>query len=89
MAQEKQGLPHKLNLDEREKLTMTGVEEVLHFDEEMARLNTSRGEVSVYGSDLKLRTLSLEGGTVCVVGMIEGIVYEQNRRREGWGRLWK
>lgn len=89
MAQERQGLPHKLNLDEREKLTMTGVNEVIHFDEEVARLNSSRGEVSVYGRELKLKTLSLEGGTVSIMGQIDGIVYEHSRKSEGWGRFWK
>lgn len=88
MAQEKQALPHKLSLDEREKLTMLGATEVLHFDEELARLNTSRGEISVYGRELKLKTLSLEGGNVSITGQIEGIIYGQSQKSSRWGRLW-
>ena len=89
MAQEKQALPHKLSVEEREKLTMTGATEVLHFDEEMTRLHTSQGEVSVYGRQLKLKTLSLDGGTVCITGQIDGVVYELSRKGEGWNRFWK
>ena len=88
MAQEKQPLPHKVNLDEREKLTMTGATEVIHFDEELARLNTSRGEISVYGRELKLKTRSLEGGSVCITGEIDGVFYEHGRKNGGWGKLW-
>lgn len=87
MVQEKQ-LAHKVNLDEREKLTLTGATEVVHFDEELARLNTSRGEISVYGRELKLKTLSLEGGSVCITGEIDGIFYEQSRKTGRWGKLW-
>ena len=89
MTQEKMVLPHKLSLDEREKLTLTGATEVIHFDEELARVHTSRGELSVYGSQLKLKTLSLDGGSVSITGIIDGIFYEQPRPRGGIGKLWK
>lgn len=88
MTQENQPLPHRVNLDEREKLTMTGATEVIHFDEELARLNTSRGEISVYGRELKLKTLSLEGGSVCITGEVDGVIYENTRKSGGWGKLW-
>lgn len=89
MAQENALLPHKLTLDEREKLTMTGATEVIHFDEELARLNTSRGEVSVYGRQLKLKTLSLDGGSVSITGQIDGVFYELNQKKSRWGKLWE
>ena len=89
MAQEKQSLPHKLSVEEREKLTMTGATEVLHFDEELARLHTDRGVIAVYGRDLKLKTLSLEGGTVSIQGQIDAVVYELNKKTGQWSRFWK
>ena len=89
MTQENQGLPHKLSLDEREKLTMTGATEVIHFDEEQAKLNTSRGCVTVYGNGLKLKTLSLDGGSVSISGQIDAVVYETQQKAEGWRRFWR
>ena len=88
MAQENRQLPHKLTLDEREKLTMTGATEVIHFDEELAKLNTSRGEISVYGRELKLKTLSLDGGSVSITGQIDGVFYEPGQKNGRWGKLW-
>ena len=80
------GLPHKLSVEERKKLTMTGATEVLHFDEEMARLATSRGLVTIHGQELKLKCLSLEGGLVSVTGEIGAVIYEQPSQRRGIGR---
>ena len=87
MAEERTALPHKLNLEERKKLTLTGATEVLRFDEEMAQLNTSQGTVIVQGTDLKLKTLSLEGGTVAITGKICAVIYEEPRQRRGFGRF--
>lgn len=87
MAEEKSGLPHKLTLEERKNLILTGATEVLRFDEEMAMLSTSQGRVIVQGEGLKLKTLSLEGGTVSITGKICGIIYEEPRHRRGPGRL--
>lgn len=81
-------LPHKVTMEEREKLTLTGATEVLRFDEELAQLNTSRGVVIVQGSGLKLKTLSLEGGTVAISGHISAVIYEEPRKTRGLGRLF-
>lgn len=83
-----EGLPHKLTLEERKKLTMTGVTEVEHFEEELARLVTERGTVSIHGRELKLKCLSLDGGQVSVTGEVDAVIYEQAREK-GRRRLWR
>lgn len=88
MAEERSGLPHKLSLEERKKLTLTGATEVVRFDEEVAQLNTSQGSVIVQGEGLKLKTLSLEGGTVSITGKIYGVFYEDPRSKRGLGRIF-
>ena len=79
-------LPHKLSLDERSRLTMTGVTEVVSFGEDSVVLRTALGTLVVQGSDLKLKTLSLDGGQVAVDGSISGLNYEEPRL-SGWRRL--
>ncbi len=81
--------PHKLTLNERKNLTMTGVTEVLSFDETAVVLKTSLGLLSVQGQELKLKTLSLEGGQVAVDGQIAALVYEEPREGGLWQRLWR
>ena len=81
--------PHKLTLNERKSLTMTGVTEVLRFDETAVVLRTAMGLLTVQGQDLKLKTLSLEGGQVAVDGQIFALVYEEPREDSLWQRLWR
>lgn len=73
-------LPHRLALDARKSLTVTGVTEVLRFDDTAVALRTSMGELTVYGQDLQLKNLSLECGQVAVEGTVAAMIYEQPRR---------
>ena len=77
-------LPHKLQLSERKVLTMTGVTEVVSFDENAVFLHTTLGDLLVQGEELKLKTLSVDGGQVSVEGKISAMAYEEPRRTGGW-----
>ena len=77
-------LPHKLTLNERRQLTMTGVTEVVSFDETAVVLHTSLGTLLIQGRDLKLKTLSLDGGQVAVDGIVIALSYEEPRQRGSW-----
>ena len=76
--------PHKLTLNERKSLTMTGVTEVLRFEESAVMLRTSLGTALIQGQELKLKTLSLEGGQVAVDGTVSALVYEEPRQGGSW-----
>lgn len=83
MAEEKMQLPHKLTLNERNKLNVTGVTEVVSFDDTAVVLQTTQGELVVLGQELQLKQLSPEGGQVAVEGTVTALNYEQ-RQRGGW-----
>ena len=76
-------MPHDLQLRERSKLTMTGVTEVVSFDESTVVLQTSLGTLVVQGRELHLKTLSPEGGQVAVEGTVTALSYEEPRSG-GW-----
>ena len=84
MTQEQ--MPHKLTMTERNILTMTGVTEVISFDEACVVLRTSMGTLTVQGQELKLKTLSLEGGQIEVDGTVTALAYEEPRQSGGWSR---
>ena len=79
-------LPHKLTLNERKALSMTGVTEVVSFDDTAVVLRTQLGTLEVQGQELKLKTLSLDGGQVAVDGHISALFYEEPREKR---RLWE
>ena len=83
MSMEQVILPHKLTLNERKNLTMTGVTEVVSFDDTAVILKTALGTLVVQGKDLKLKTLSLDGGQVAVDGEISALIYEESKPSGG------
>lgn len=85
MAEQRMELPHKLTLNERSKLTLTGVTEVVSFEEDGVILKTALGTLIVQGRQLQLKTLSLEGGQVDVTGSISALIYEEPKKG-GWTR---
>ena len=83
MAEER--LPHQLTLTERKKLTMTGVTEVVSFDDTAVVLETSLGNLILQGQGLQLKTLTAESGQIVVEGQISALYYEESRQG-GWLR---
>jgi len=62
-------------LENRKKLTLTGVEEVISFDDEKILLNTKLGFLTIKGSELKMNKLDVQNGDVIIVGNLASIVY--------------
>lgn len=82
-------LPHKLTLNERNSLSMTGVTDVVSFDDSTVILRTALGTLVVQGRDLQLKTLSPDGGQVAVVGTVTALIYEEPRNTASlWQRLF-
>lgn len=64
-----------LTLDSRKKLVLTGVIEVLSFDDEKILLNTCLGMLTIKGQELKMNKLDVQNGDVIMVGTISSLVY--------------
>lgn len=81
---EQEQMPHSLQLKERRQLTMTGVSEVISFEDNAVVLLTALGTLVVHGQQLQLKTLSQEGGQVAVEGTISALIYEESRSGGSW-----
>ena len=79
----------KLSLEDRSRLTLTGVSQVVRFEEELVVLETELGTLHVHGRELKLQDLSLEGSRAAVEGQISALIFEEPRAKGGWGRLFR
>lgn len=66
---------HKLTMESREKLSISGVEDVDSFDENEIRIYTSEGLLTVKGGDLHISHLNIEEGDMAVEGEIDGLNY--------------
>ena len=83
MAEITDKLPHKLTLDERKRLDLTGAREVIHFDEELVVLGTDQGVLTIHGKELRLKCLSLDNGAVVIQGNIAALFYDAPRKSRG------
>ena len=75
--------PHHVTLEDRRRLTVSGVEDVERFDESTIVLSTSLGVMTVTGEELHIEKLSLDGGDLQVEGSIDAILYEEDREPRG------
>lgn len=87
MAEQKP-LPHNITMHDRKKLQMTGVTDVIRFDENTVLLRVGDDTLTVHGQQLQLKTLSPEGGQVAVEGIIHAFVYGQSQKGGTWRRLF-
>ena len=86
--------PHKLTLENRGSGTVTGIREVVSFDENQVVLDTDLGLLTVKGKDLHVSRLTLEKGEVDLDGTIDSLNYSSNEalRKSGeslFTRLFK
>ncbi len=82
-AQNRMGVTknHLLTMENRRRAALTGVNEVLGFDENQVSLMTENGEVILTGEGLHVTKLMLEEGQLAVEGKIDGIQYSAQRGR--------
>ena len=81
---------HSLTLTDRKRLSLTGVEDVDCFNEQIVVLRTPLGTLSVAGAGLNISQLNLESGRVDIDGEVEALEYSGGKRGGGLlGRLFR
>lgn len=71
-----------LTLESRKRVVLTGVVEVLNFDEEKILLNTCLGMLTVKGEGLKMNKLDVQNGDVVIVGKVSAMIYSGEVKKE-------
>ncbi len=79
--------PHRVELEGREKLSVSGVEDVDRFDESEIVMSTSAGVLVVSGENLHIGKLSLDGGELHVDGRVNSLLNEDGGGTGGGGLL--
>lgn len=69
---------HTLSLTGRKSLCITGVAELIAFDEESVLLGMDGTQLNIGGSGLSVTRLSLESGEIDICGKIDSIVYAED-----------
>ena len=69
--------PHAVTLDERSHLTVTGVDEVVRFDDTEVSMRTSRGMLTVHGEGLRVGRLAIDTGELAIDGAFDALDYTE------------
>lgn len=76
-----------LILENRGKLSVSGVNDVLSFDDQVVMIDTELGLLTVKGENLRINKLSLDTSEVIVEGEISSLAYSQNKQDKSSGTL--
>ncbi|MGE5628197.1 MAG: sporulation protein YabP [Solirubrobacterales bacterium] len=71
-SEEKKGI---MTLENRKRLSLNGVMEVISFNDEKIILKSSLGSLTVKGTDLKMNKLDVQNGDMIIMGSIDGFSY--------------
>ena len=72
------GVIQNLILENRGKLSISGVNDVLSFDDQVVILSTDLGMLTIKGSELKINKLNIDESEVKIEGNISNIGYSQD-----------
>lgn len=67
-----------LVLENREKLSISGVLDVLSFDDQVVIVETELGLLTIKGENLRINKLSIDTSEVVVEGEIYHLAYSEN-----------
>lgn len=82
--------PQNIIIENRSRMSVSGVSDVENFDENTVQLYTNRGLITVKGTGLHIERLNLETGELAVEGSIDGLEYSEAVVNGGfWSRLFK
>ncbi|MCI9147167.1 MAG: sporulation protein YabP [Hungatella sp.] len=70
--------PHRLMMQDRSVLSVSGIRDVVSFDENQIIVDTDMGLLTMKGKDLHVSRLTLEKGEVDVDGTLDSLVYSSN-----------
>lgn len=89
MNEQKQpNINHSITLENRSKLIISGVLDVIGFDDETVLMETELGQLTVKGQNLKVLSFTVEVGTISVEGTVSALVYTGTTKKGALKRLF-
>ncbi len=82
---------HCIHIDNRQLMSVTGVREVISFNEQEVQLMTDAGELRIDGNELHVTKLNLEDGQVTLEGEVIALEYAEEQEERGglFSRMFK
>ena len=81
------GILQNLILENREKLSISGVTDVLSFDDQIIILETDLGLLTVKGDNIRINKLSIDTSDVIIEGNINSLIYSNSDFQKKSGNI--
>ena len=82
-------MSHLVTMEDRKKLSLSGVVDVSGFDEELVVLSTSLGMLTIRGEQMHIERIDLDTGLLELHGRIRELSYEEQTQPGSlWSRLF-
>lgn len=78
---------HQLTVTDRQRFSITGVIQVLGYDEAEILLETTMGILTLKGKNFNITSLSLENGSLEAGGYLHSLDYRQEKGAQKQGFL--
>lgn len=73
---------HSLVISDRRHSELTGIDDVLSFDDSVITVHSALGDMSLEGEELKIDSFSSDKGVLSVSGKVCGVYYhDQDEKR--------
>ena len=69
---------HNIIMENREKISISGVNKTENFDDKIIVLNTQMGQLTIKGENLHISKMDIDTGDVSVSGKIYGLIYNES-----------
>jgi len=85
------GNTHKVIVESRKSINLTGIKKIISFDEDEFLLETTMGSMLIKGKNLEMTKLDTAEGIVNIKGNINGYNYFDGKSRENsiFSKLFK
>ncbi len=80
---------HIVNMENRNRATITEVSDVESFDEEAITVILQSGAIYIKGKELHIQKLDLQEGKVIITGQINSLAYSDKKEKQEKGFLKK
>lgn len=78
---------HSVYIEGRNRMVVTDVSDVEHFNDDTILLNLEKGGLLVKGQNLHIQRLDLEEGKVIITGFVQSAVYTEKKEKQAKGIL--
>ncbi len=75
-------------IENRKKISVSGVEDVDSFDEDSIVLLTTEGALVIKGNDFHINKLNVETGELIIEGNIDSCAFDDRAATKGGGSIW-